>query len=114
MQDKVIKDLCKVIEGQGFEPVVMMGYSNTGRISVQEPNEIGELASIGFNFQNGAGTMNFNITVQMHQIPSQPGRKDYFDFYINYTDRASYKRFRFVVEHELMHLNHMLHPRSSK
>jgi hypothetical protein len=103
MQEKVLDDLAALIIQYGFEPIKQASYGNVGFISVQLPNEVGSLASVNYNFQTG--TMNFSVTVDKRKVPSQPGRADYFDFYMDHDARAEYRNFRAVLEAELQALS---------
>lgn len=94
MQQKVLADLKALIESFGLEALDRPQWANTGSLSIQHPEEIGELASISYNFQDTWGTMTFSLTVNGKLLPSQPGRPDYFDFHLNYTDGAGFHQFR--------------------
>ena len=69
-----------------------MGFANGGVIGVQAADFPVNIGEVGFGFQ--PGTMNFTLTfndgVAMREIPSQPGRADYFDFYMKHSDIAAY------------------------
>jgi hypothetical protein len=99
MQKKVLNNIKALIEARGLEALDCPNFSNTGHISIQHPAEVGELAKVGYNFQNDRYTL--TITVLGERIPSQPGRADYFDFYLMFTDADGYKRFRSVLDMEL-------------
>lgn len=80
-------------------------WANTGSLSIQHPEAIQELAGIGYDFQDTWGTMTFSITVKDQRLPSQPGRPDYFDFRINYTDGEGFQQFRNRLQQALSTLN---------
>jgi len=101
MQHKVLANLKSLIESTGLEALDRPQWANTGSLSIQHPEEIEELASIRYDFQDTWGTMTFTITVGGQRLPSQPGRSDYFDFYIDYTDAEGFRYFRDRLQHAL-------------
>ncbi|KJS04716.1 MAG: hypothetical protein VR73_13700 [Gammaproteobacteria bacterium BRH_c0] len=105
MQHKVLANLKALIESTGLEALDRPHWANTGSLSIQHPEEIQELASVGYDFQDTWGTMTFSITVKGQRLPSQPGRSDYFDFRINYTDGEGFQQFRNRLQQVLSTLN---------
>lgn len=97
MQDKVLKDIVGVIEGCGLEALMCPAYANTGRISLQQKNEIGEYGYVSYNFQSSWGTMTFSISIGGKKVLSQPPRLNYHDFYMKYSEINNYKNFRKVL-----------------
>ena len=91
-QSRFLNDIVKAITDSGYIATVDYNFSNTGKLSIQDPAVIGELGSVGFNFQSDYVT--FDITILGDRLLSQPPRKGYFDFYIKHTDIAGYKNFR--------------------
>lgn len=101
MQHKVLANLKALIESTGLEALDRPQWANTGSLSIQRPKEIKELASVRYDFQDTWGTITFTITVGDRPVPSQPGRPDYFDFRIDYTDGDGFKVFRNRLQHIL-------------
>ena len=102
IQTKVLNDLTQVIEQFGFEALELNVYSNLGRLSIQVPEQVGELARVNFDFQSDQ--MTFMLLVGETPVPSQPGRSDYFNFLIKYTDIDKYRQFRSSLEQVLKQL----------
>lgn len=94
MKLKVLTNLKALAESLGLEVIDRPQWANNGSLSIQFPDEIGELASVGYDFQDTWGTMTFTLTVKGKRLPSQPGRPDYFDFYIQYTAADDFRYFR--------------------
>lgn len=94
MQKKVIADIKTTLESINpkLEAIIIPNFSNTGKLSIQYKDKVGELASINYDFQRD--TMTFSIVVGGKKIPSQLGRSDYFDFYMNHNEISDYERFK--------------------
>jgi hypothetical protein len=93
IQDKVINDLVNEINSKTLEGLLVYTYSNTGKISIQKKNIVGEIGRITFDFQYD--TMSFRIYRGDYPIPSECGRvDDYFDFYMYYTNSSKYQEFK--------------------
>lgn len=101
-QEKALTIISDTIKDCGFEPVLSLGYSNVGIIGVQKENVLGDYASVSFNFQTEYAT--YTLTVGGKQIPSQPGRNDYFTFYLKSDDVAGYQRFINTLKEHLFSL----------
>jgi hypothetical protein len=98
-QSKVLRDITSVIEAAGFQCIDVPNYSNGGKLSIQLENKIGELGSVSYHIE--FNTMTFSITLGGKKIPSQPGRADYFSFYMSHTSVSKYYSFRSKLESEL-------------
>jgi hypothetical protein len=101
MQKKVLNHLTKVITSAGFEAINCRNFANTGHISIQHEDRIGELASVSYDFQSSWSTMTFSITIGNKRIPSQRGRDNYFDFYMKFTDVTDFNNFERVLRQQL-------------
>ena len=91
MQSKVLAKFSEVIEARGFEPVQKAQFANMGIISVEHPDKLGSIMQVRYEFQDTSAT--FSMSVGTKKIPSQPGRADYFDFYIRYDQPAQFEYF---------------------
>lgn len=96
MDDKVLNDLIGIIEDAGFETI-----NHWGRIHIQPSDDIKDVAVLGYDFQKD--DMRFTLTVLGRKIPSQPGRSDYFDFWMSFNEEGykQYKEFRQILKREL-------------
>lgn len=94
MQKKALHDIMRTIAAAGYEAIVCYDWANMGHVSIQLPDEVGEIGSVRFDFQNGWSTMKFEITMNGIKVMSQPPRSGYYDFYMKYTDIEAYKRFK--------------------
>jgi hypothetical protein len=64
MQTKVLKDITSAIAtiNPGLEAIKVAKFSNTGKLSIQHIDTVGEVASINYDFQSD--TMKFSITIK--------------------------------------------------
>ena len=99
MQTKVLNNLKNVLTAKGMEAIVCADFSNKGHLSIQKPNQVGELGSIHYDFQSS--TMTLSITIKGKQILSQPPRLNYYDFYLQHTDIEGYQNFVYTLKKEL-------------
>lgn len=103
MQKKVINDLSTLIEKMGYEVITIPVYSNSGHISIQYPDVVGELGGVTYTFENAgfASRMTFRIKIGDTYVLSHPPRKGHYDFILPYTDLDGYENFRNVLENEI-------------
>ncbi len=94
MQSKVLNDIIKSIveTNNDLEVIQVPNWANTGKLSIQHNENVGEFGDVYYNFQND--TMTFSITINRKKITSQVGRDNYFDFYMRHTDVDCYKKFK--------------------
>lgn len=98
-QQKVIEYIANVILDYRLEPVMHSTFANGGKISIQNKDEIGELGHVRYNFQPGTYTLGINFAGK--DIPSQEGRNDYFDFYLEDGDREGFNQFAGILRKHL-------------
>lgn len=91
MQTKVLAKFQEIITQHGFEPVQRAQFANTGLVSVEREDTLGSLMQVRYDFQDTTAT--FSMKVGEKKIPSQPGRLDYFDFYIRYDRPQEFEYF---------------------
>ena len=96
MQTKILKTISNIVSGYGLEAVQVADYGNCGTVYVQPEDDVNSLGEIGYNFQSG--TMKFTLTFGGVKIPSQPGRDDYFDFYMDYSDTPAWRTFQSAMK----------------
>ena len=103
MQKKVINDLSTLIEKMGFQAITIPVYSNSGHISIQYPDVVGELGGVKYSFENVGFASRMTLWIQIggKNILSRPPRTGYYDFYIPYKDMDGYENFRNILENEL-------------
>jgi hypothetical protein len=99
LQSKVLADIEKVIESHGFECINVRAWANTGKMSIQMTDEVGELGYVSYDFQDT--TMKFEIYIEGRGVPSQPGRSGYYTWYLKHEERAGYQQFRKALDTEV-------------
>lgn len=101
MQKKVLADLRELVQAVNpkLEVINIPNFSNTGRLSIQYKDKIGEIGNIGYDFQYD--TMSFTLTVNDVKILSQPNRLNYYKFHMKHTDQNDYYKFRNKITIEL-------------
>lgn len=100
LEEKILAQLEAAIEDYGFQPL-LVGGSGDGHISIQS-EAIGEHASVYYRIDSEYVT--FRLTFLGKKIPSQPGRNDYFDFYLKHTEIDKIAHFFGCLEQNLERL----------
>jgi hypothetical protein len=103
MQKKVIKDISSIIERLGYEAIDIPLYADTGHISIQYPDWVGEIGGVKYTFNNCGFASQMKLWIQINKVNilSQPPRTNYYDFLIDYTDFDGYENFRNILENEI-------------
>ncbi len=80
-QERTLERIESAAKQHGVECSASHDWANTGRVNLHEKNAAGAFGFVRYDFQ----TSNYKLALHIHgrQIPSQPGRADYFDFYQN-------------------------------
>jgi hypothetical protein len=99
LQAKILTNLRGLVEGFGYEVLDHPRFANTGGLHVQDPKKVGDIALIGYSFQDDR--YNLTLTVGGQRITSQPPRPDYYDWYLKYDDGYGYENFRAAVSKHL-------------
>lgn len=105
MQDRVLGKITEIATRLGFEVIEMPNWANTGALSIQDDN-FNELLKVKYDFQNSWQNMTLSMWRDGKGIPSQPGRSNYFDFYMSYSSGEEIREFfsRFSQELERQHV----------
>ncbi len=91
VQQKTLNNIKQQVEEFGLEALLREQWANTGNVSIQRKDAVGELARVAYNFQDTGFTV--AIYAADKGVPSQRGRSDYFDFHMSYSDTARYADF---------------------
>ena len=91
MQQKYLGRIESIAKLQGLEAIQVVDYGNTGTIHIQDEKSIESMVEVRYNFQSKNVT--FSLTVNGVKIPSQPGRDDYFDYYMQYSETCRLNKF---------------------
>ena len=103
MQKKVIKAISSIIERLGYEAIDIPVFGNTGHISIQYPDRVGELGGVKYMFDDCgfASRMTLRIKIGDKFILSRLPKTGYTDFILPYTDMDGYENFRNILENEI-------------
>lgn len=99
IQTKVLGVISDLAPKYGLEALKVPQWANTGKLSFQHPQQVGELLSVGYEFQSD--TMTFTITVGARRVLSQFPREGYYDFYMRHQSIAEFNTFVAKLEAEL-------------
>jgi len=99
IQTKTLGVITDLAPKYGLEALKVSQWANTGKLSFQHPQQVGELLSVGYEFQSD--TMTFTITVGQRRVLSQPPRQGYHDFYMRHQNVGEFTAFVARLEAEL-------------